>query len=138
MRKALLHIFSLYFVLIAFGPLWGLHAHDLHENHTTFHVHELELEETDGHSHEKELPLLPLERIFTDQSVYNIDDSFTGNGFTDNSLTKLQFETYNSLFRTDEIVKSHFELTYCLHHRKGDLYSRFAQKLTAPRPPPIQ
>ena len=128
-KKVLLRIFSLYFVLIAFGPLWGLHAH---EHHAVFHVHELELEETDHHSHEKELPLLPLEHIFTDRSVYSI-----GNGFTD-SFTKLQFETYNSLFQTDEIVKPRLELMYCVYHHKGDTYSRFAQKLNSPRAPPIQ
>ena len=132
-RKVLLHILSLYFVLIGFSPLWGLHAHDLHEHHTIFHVHELELEETDNHSHEKELPLLPFEHIFTDKSFYSI-----GNVFTENSFIKLQFETYNSLFQTDEIVKPHFELMYSAHHHRDDTYSRFAQKLTAPRPPPIQ
>ena len=135
MKKVLLRIFSLYFVLIAFGPLWGLHAHDLNEHHTIFHVHELELEETDNHSHEKELPLLPFEYIFTDKSVYS-DDSFTGNGFID-SFTKLQFKTYDSFFQTDEIVKPRLELMYCVYHHKGDTYSRFAQKLTLPRAPPI-
>ena len=132
MVRVLLRIFSLYFVLIAFGPLWGLHAHDLNEDHTTFHVHELELKETDHHSHEKELPLLPLEHTFTDKSVYSI-----GNGFTD-SFTKLQLKTYNSLVQTDEIVKPSLELMYCVHHHKGDTYNRFAQKLTSPRAPPIQ
>ena len=132
MVKVLLRILSFYFVLIAFGPLWGLHAHDLNEHHTIFHVHGLEPEETDHHSHEKELPLLPLEHIFTDKSVYNIGNGFTG------SFTKLQFETYNSLLQTDEIVKPRLELMYCVHHHKGDTYNRFTQKLTSPRPPPIQ
>ena len=137
MVKVLLRIFSLYFVLIAFGPLWGLHAHDLHEHHTIFHVHELELEETNNHSHEKELPSLPLERIFTDTSVYSVGNGFTDNRFT-NSFTKLPFETYNSLLQTGEIVKPRLELMYCVHHHKGDTYNRFAQKLTSPRAPPIQ
>ena len=129
----MLHILWLYFVFIALGPLWGLHAHDFHEHQPIFHVHELELEKTDNHSHKKELPLLPLEYIFTDQSVYSIDDSFTDNGFT-----KLQFETYNSLFQSDEMVKPRLELIYYAHHHKNDQYNRFAQRLVAPRAPPIQ